>query len=227
MSKIQKIDKKQPPIEYFLDLLKASVSSSPIAGSFASLALDYIPKTKEKRLYAFLDQVAEKMAEIEYKINVDSIQTEEYAFLFEQSIKGVLENYQKEKIEAFKNFMVNSLIIEDVRQELKEFFLHLVKTLPITHFRVFTFLRDPSKHFEQMEISEEGITGSFGKVLKAAFPDTEFKLVEIAIEELYEYGLVTSGKVNIGAVTVTQGMGHVQNKITALGDQFASFIMEL
>ena len=55
--------------------------------------------------------------------HTDYIQSDEYACLFEQCFRGAAENYQREKIEAFRGILVNSPIRTDIGQEEKEYFL--------------------------------------------------------------------------------------------------------
>ena len=79
---------------------------------------------------------------------------DEFAFLFEQCFKAASENYQEEKLSAFKAIIVNSAIAQTLMPTGKEFFLTLTKQLTILHIRILTFLYYARDYIQKKNISE-------------------------------------------------------------------------
>lgn len=112
----------------------------PILGpAISNLFSEYIPERRQERLYEFLDNF---LTELKYlkkdnaaKIDIDYLYSEEFGYIFEETLHMVTKAYQKEKIAAFKNILINSLLDKQVNQDIKEIYLHLVDEL--TDFDIF------------------------------------------------------------------------------------------
>jgi len=85
-----------------------------IGGSISSLIEDYIPRKKEERLLSFIKGLTIKLEEY-VQIDVKYIKTEDFAYLFEECMKGVLSNYQEQKLFYFKGI----IIINSLRRDIK------------------------------------------------------------------------------------------------------------
>ncbi len=112
----------------------------PVLGpALSSLFNEYIPERRQERLYKFLDDFLTELKNLEEsnvtKIDVDYLYSEEFGYIFEETLMLVTKAYQKEKIIAFKNILINSLIDKNVNQDIKEIYLHLVDEL--TDFDIF------------------------------------------------------------------------------------------
>jgi hypothetical protein len=80
----------------------------------------YIPDSKGKRLLDFVADLRIDVDKVKDGIDKDVVKTDEFAYLFEQTFKAVYENYQQEKIDAFRAFLVNALIKTNVEAEQQE-----------------------------------------------------------------------------------------------------------
>ncbi|TLF44741.1 hypothetical protein [Maribacter aurantiacus] len=205
----------------FTTLLSATV----VGGPFANLINSYIPSRRFLRLENFVNDLAVKIQEVKDDINVNYIETEEFSFLFEQSIKSVSENYQKEKLEAYKAILINSLLPNEYNEEQKEFYLNLVGSLTVIHLKILNFAQDTFAYLRKNEIEPKSITGSLENSLKQIFSDYDFNTIIMAINDLYQYGLVNIDTSNIRTMTVNRGMDIVGDKrTTESGDKFVDFI---
>src|SRR5690606_36262179 len=99
---------KVPPGEHLLNLLKAGLATTPFCGGIASLMTDYIPSTKQQRLEEFVSEVSEDLMKLKHRVDENILHTDEFAFMFEKCFRGVAENYQAEKIQAFRGMLINS-----------------------------------------------------------------------------------------------------------------------
>lgn len=128
--------------EHIVNVLKAGLATAPFCGGIASLMSDYIPSAKVERLEQFAKQLAEDLERLQQYVDENFIHTDEFAFLFEKSFRGVAENYQVIKLEAFRGILVNSAINTGISQDEKEYFLNLVNTLSVLHIRILKFMEN-------------------------------------------------------------------------------------
>lgn len=129
--------------EHIVNILKAGLATTPFCGGIASLMSDYIPSSKFQRLEQFAKKIAEDLNTLQNQVDEAKIQTDEFAFLFENCFRGVAENYQNERLEAFRGILINSAIGVDLSEEEKEYFLNLVNTLSVLHIRMLKFMAKP------------------------------------------------------------------------------------
>lgn len=85
-------------LEHLVNILKAGLSTAPFCGGIASLMSDYIPSAKQRRLEQFVQQIAKDLEDLQDRVNESQILTDEYAYIFEQCLKGAADNYQKENL---------------------------------------------------------------------------------------------------------------------------------
>lgn len=116
------------------------VGSIPQIGpALATLFGEYIPERRQERLYKFLDDFLRELEKLKKnnaeKIDIEYLYSEEFGYIFEETLQLVTKAYQKEKILAFKNILINSLLDREINQDIKEIYLHLVDEL--TDFDIF------------------------------------------------------------------------------------------
>ena len=138
---IEKIEmqlRKSGSAEHIINIFKAVLATAPFTGGLSSLISDYIPSQRQLRLEEFAQNLANDIKNVKTEINEKYILTDEFAFIFEKCFKGAVENYQKEKIIAYKAILINSLTDYDVSQNEKEYYLNLVESLSLLHIQILT-----------------------------------------------------------------------------------------
>lgn len=120
----------------------AAIAGIPfVGGTMASLAEDFIPSQKEKKLIAFIAMVSQDVEDIKDKINFYKINTDEFAFVFEKTLKGVIDNWQKEKIDCYRAIFVNALTNNnDISDEEQELFIQMLDSLTVRHIKIMAFI---------------------------------------------------------------------------------------
>lgn len=211
------------PVEHILNVIKAGLSTTPFCGGIASLMTDYIPSGKHKRLEQFAKQIAEDLTNLKDRVEANRILTDEFAFLFEKCFKGAAENYQEDKIQAFRAILLNTAIGIDYSEEEKEYFLNLVNTLSVLHIRILRFMADPLSYVESHAISKEQIRGGFSDFFPVAIPGAALDVIISAFGDLHQYGLINTDKSIFGTMTSAQGLHLLGNRVSELGRKFISF----
>ena len=96
---IQKISSsisETPAMDHALNSVLAALNLIPIVGgAFATLIGAYIPEQRKRRLLDFITQLGLDLDLFKDQINQEYVSTDQFAFLFERSLHGALDNYQK------------------------------------------------------------------------------------------------------------------------------------
>ena len=135
LRKVQRLVAGSSAAETIVNIFKAVLSTAPYCGGLASLITDYIPSARFIRVEQFAKDVANDMSELKDQIKSEYIKTDDFAFMFEKCFRGAAEHPQKEKLEAFRGVLINS-IIKDISWEEKEYFLSVVNALSVLHIRM-------------------------------------------------------------------------------------------
>jgi hypothetical protein len=211
------------PGEHILNVLKAGLATAPFCGGIASLLSDYIPSSKMHRLEQFAERLAEDLDRLQDRVNESIILTDEFAFLFEKCFRGVAENYQSEKLESFRNILVNSAIGVDLSEDEKEFFLNLVTTLSVLHIRILKFMAQPLQYLEIHGIPPDRIRGGFSQFFPLAIPGVDLEVIKSAFGDLHQYGFINTDKTIFSTMTSGQGLALLGNRVSELGRRFVEF----
>jgi hypothetical protein len=135
LSTIAKDIGKKSSREHALNLIRAAFSTAPFGGGIASLMFDYIPTQQANRWQAFAESVAEGFKKVESKLDESYIQTDEFAYLIQRIFVNVGREYQKEKLDAYRNMLVNALRV-DTPASIQEGYLNKIETLTPLHIRM-------------------------------------------------------------------------------------------
>ncbi|MFT5719991.1 MAG: hypothetical protein ACI9W6_000280 [Motiliproteus sp.] len=213
------------PAGHVLNVLKAGLATAPFCGGIASLMTDYIPNSKQSRIEDFAERVAVDLEALQDKVDESAIFTDNFAYTFEKCFRGAAENYQKEKLEAFRGILVNSAIGSDLPDDEKEYFINLVNTLSPLHMRLLKFTFSPVQYLNENSIPQESIRGGFSQFFPVAIPGVNVEVIKSAFGELYQYGFLSTDKSIFSTMTSGQGLDLLGNgsRVTELGKRFISF----
>lgn len=209
--------------EHLLNIFKAAAATAPFCGGIASLMSDYIPSARFKRLEAFAQQITEDIRNLESKLDSKYIKTDHFAFVFERCFRGAAENYQKEKLDAFRAMILNSAIRKDASEDEKEYFINLVNSLSSLHIRILKFLTRPIDYLQENNISREKIQGGFSTFMPIAVPGVDLEVIKSAFHDLYQSGLINTDKSIFSTMTSGQGLQLLGNRGAKLGDKFIAY----
>ncbi len=156
------------------------------------------------------------------QVRSDFICTDEYAYLFESCLRGVAQNYQKEKLEMFRGILVNSLIKKEVHENKKMYYLSLVNNLSTVHIKILKFMENPETYLSENNISEDKITGGYSEFFQIAI-NVELDIIKAAIGDLYDSGLILSRKDMFDIFMRDKSIQSLKNLVSDFGKSFISF----
>lgn len=197
--------------ENIKNTLVASTSLIPIAGGALSVLLDkYIPSIYEKKreaFFLFLDQEFKKLNIDEKQENLNS---EAFMMVFVKVFKGVMEEYHEEKIKAFQNILINSLMnkTEDKFDEVS-FFIRLVNDLTVDQIKIMLLVKN--KQFVQED--------SLYKAVNKLWGDIEESYLMACVTELIRANLISNSSKN-------QTQTNFKHYLTAFGEKFLNYISD-
>jgi hypothetical protein len=227
MSKIQKVEehlKKTKHSEHIINGIKAILAGFPIGSSISSLMSDYIPTQRELRLHEFTETIAKDLSELQDDIDENYLRSDDFAFIFEKCFKGAVENYQREKILAFRAILVNSLTQFEITQTEKEYYLNLVDNLSVLHIQILSFLAEPRKYLEMNEMDESIVSGGFSSFFPIVIPNASLDIIKLAFKDLHGYGFTNTDSGIFGTMTASSGWALLGDRVSENGRNFIDFI---
>lgn len=156
-------------------------------------------------------------------MNSDYVLTDDFGFLFEKCFRAVAENPQKEKIDAFRAILVNSVLRSSLLEAEKEYFLTLATNLSTLHLRILRFLAEPEQYLEAVQIEPESVRGGFTEIFRVVFPGVQLDMAKSAISDLYRNGLISTDKGIFGTMTAGSGIALVKGRVSKFGNSFIDF----
>jgi hypothetical protein len=223
LRKLKNLPMTSGTTEAILNIFKATLATAPFCGGIASLISDYIPSAKFQRLEEFAQQIADDLLELSDRVNESYIQTDDFAYLFEKSFRGVAENPQPEKINAFRGILINSAVRNDYSEEEKEYYMTLVNTFSALHIRILRFMAYPKQYLTDSGIPENQIIGGFSDFFPVAIPGVSSSVIESAFGDLHQYGLINTDKSIFHTMTSGQGLNLLGNRVSDFGHRFIQF----
>jgi len=217
---------KHSKIEHGINILKAGLSATVFGSVFTSLIDDYIPKTKIEKLTKFVNQIGEDLQKFKNEIDENYIRTEEFLYIFEKTLKSVMESYQEEKISGFRAILINSLRDKTTKQEEKEFFLNLLDSLTGYHFRFLAVFKNPLEWNKQHKNKVRGASMmiSLSQILRECFNDIDSDTIKTIISDLYNKGLSTIAPDRLTTMLSGGGIEKLNNALTPIGKKFIEFV---
>ncbi|MDX8352436.1 hypothetical protein [Cognatiyoonia sp. IB215182] len=219
----QKLESHKKPKEHLLNVIKAALSTAPFGGGIASLMTDYIPSMKERRLEEFVREIAADLKALQDRIDEDTIQTDEFAFVLERCFRGAAEHYQSEKLQAFRGILMNSAVGSEVEADEGEYYLNVVERLSALHLRILAFLSDPKSYLLSQQIPEERIRGGLSNFMPVAIPGVDLEAIRSAFGDLYQFGFLNTDKSMFNTMTTSQGLELLGDRLTEAGRRFVVF----
>jgi hypothetical protein len=219
----QKLESHKRPKEHILNIIKAALSTAPFGGGIASLMTDYIPSMKEKRLEEFVREIAADLKSLQERIDEETIQTDEFAFVLERCFRGAAEHYQSEKLQAFRGILMNSAVGSGVTSDEGEYYLNVVERLSALHLRILGFLSDPKSYLLAQQIPKEQIRGGFSNFMPVAIPGVDLEAIKSAFGDLYQFGFLNTDKSMFNTMTASQGLDLLGDRLTEAGHRFVAF----
>lgn len=221
--------KKETKDDIAYGVAKATLGSIPIVGAVASELLQLlITPPLEKRRNEWMIEVGEKLKQLEEKEELDLTKlanNDVFIDVVLQTTHFALRTSEKEKIQYFKNVILNSAVEENPNITEVQIFLNFISTFTVWHIKILKLFDNPENWFKKNGKSLPSyMSAGLSNVLEEAYPELNGKreLYDLIWDDLSRSGLhKTSGLHN----SMT-GSGLLVPRTTPLGKEFLEFITE-
>lgn len=197
--------------------LIALTAAVPYAGGTISFLLDkYIPSQAERKRSDFINSLANDLEEIKEKIDIANFDSPEFYSIFTKLLKASMEEYRDEKLNAFRNLILN-ILTEPFKFNKLDFFTKLVISLvpdEIMVLHVF-FLLDVKGELKSYDNAQK--RSIFDIILKLYGID-DFLYIQALLIDCQRYRLI------LGNSETKQKYGREGLFLTDLGKDFLSYI---
>lgn len=209
--------------DHIANLIKAAFNLVPVfGGPISSLIDDYIPETRQKRIEEFSVALAEEMERLSHRIDESRINTEEFTFLFVRVYENVSKQYQTEKLIAYRNILVNSLIV-DIDASIQERYLHLVEQLTPLHLRVLSvFISDEAN---RQKLPPNFSSGSLIQTISKLLGLTGTH-IRSCVFDMDQMGITNNVSGSLGAMMTPAGAMNLEGRLSDFGNGFVRFISQ-
>ena len=225
---------KQPPSNKTVsdaahEISKAVLSVIPAAGGpLVALFENIFTAPLNKRKQEWFEELAGVVTEIQDKLEDMTpeklSQNEMFITVALQASQIAIRNHKKEKIEALRNALFNSVQPTAPSEDKQLIFLRLIDELTPWHLRLLGLLNNPRKWMEKNGINNPGWgMGGVSTVIEHCLHELRGNrdFYDQLIRDLQAGGLVGQG--NFVHVTMT-GTGMLESRTSAMGKEFISFI---
>ena len=214
-------------IEY--KLVKSSLGIVPGAGPFLAEFLEIVVKPPyQKRMEEWMGIVSEDIKRLEEKINnfnlEDLKENDVFISTLFHTTRVVINNHQREKIEALRNAVLNSASSTPIEEDLQLMFLNFIDVFTTWHLKILKFLDSPEKWVDKFDVIYPNWSeASPLNILFKAFPQLDDKryFFNQVISDLISKGLLY--KENINKIMKKPAFLKTSHT-TDFGRQFIQFI---
>jgi NurA-like 5'-3' nuclease len=216
---IKALIEETTPIEHRQKILKGLIAKLPVVGSIIT---EYLPNTRFKKMTEFLLQLDEELEKLEKSIDEKYVKREEIACIIENIFRAVNETYDKDKLVALKNGLINTLIRKDIEDDRKYFYLDLLNNLTPMHIRVLSLLYQTEEYIKQNSITlSTNATTSRLFFFREALPDITEKEIELITFDLKSKGLIQD--IGLRGLQSQAGINALKGFESEFGKKFMEF----
>jgi hypothetical protein len=223
-------DLKPSTGDYINTGIKAGLSTAPyIGGPIAEFFSFVIAPPLEKRRTEWLIEIYKRLLLLEKtseKFKPENLaKNEKFFSVFLQATQIAMRTHQKEKLDALRNAVTNSILQPDIDESLQLMFLNLIDRYSPWHLKLLHFfseLRQNSGNYE-VKNSEISLLSYTHDAIDRTFPELigNQDFYEQIVKELVSHGLLD--------ITTSYGKKMTDQKIVAfeiteMGKKFLEFI---
>jgi hypothetical protein len=221
--------KKETKDDISYSIAKTALGSIPIVGAAASELLQLlVTPPLEKRRNEWMIEVGEKLKQLEQKEELDLTKlasNDVFIDVVLQTTQLALLTSEKEKIQYFKNVILNSAVEENPNITEVHIFLNFISTFTIWHIKILKLFDNPEDWFKKNGKSMPSyMAAGLSNVLEEAYPELTEKrdLYDLIWDDLSRAGLHKTS----GLHTTMTGSGLMVQRTTPFGKEFLEFITE-
>jgi hypothetical protein len=207
-------------------ILKSALGAIPGVGSaFVELIDAKVPSSTIDRIAGEFAKLQSEASQLRDRISSEYIKTDQAAFIFLDMLEHVRDDYQAEKLDAYRAIFLNSIIDMNASQELKELYLNILDGFTVTHIKMLRFLSNPDAFYRQQNIHQGTQNqGSYMQGLREAFPEYSEDQLRVVWADLRNKGFVGTEASSLTSIISGSASDQLAANLTPFGRGFITFI---
>lgn len=207
------------------DLALSIVNLIPIAGpAAAGIIGSLITKKALQNLSIFVLNLQNQVEELRNR-NSDLVEKllENEKFQSQLVVFANIARFESNEVkqEYLRNYLMNSCILPDVKDDLEMIFNQLIEKLTPSHLQLLDLLNDPKSFYAKREIEwKELMMGSKAGLILECFPSWSPEFTKLIASDLATSNLISTDSLNV----TTTGSGVGESITTQIGKLFVTRI---
>jgi len=198
-----------------------------VGGVLSGIANAFITKRQNKRLCEFLVALADNLTQLESRLNMEFMRSEEFEDLCEDIFSKASETRQQDKLEALRTVLLNTVLSDHPKYETVAEIVELLHGWQARHVIVLRLLADPLGADREMgsPVGEGGsVSTSIGAILQKLLPEWDEDQIDRTWSDLYDNRIHNTPGTK--TMMTDKGIHQLQNRLTDFGGKVASFIAD-
>jgi len=206
-------------------VFKGALGAIPYLGSAAVeiFGLVFTPPL-EKRKIQIMNNFAERLNELESSKKIDLTElsnNEHFIDVLIQSTTFAIRTSQKEKIEAFKNAILNTAVGCSIDETKSHIFINQLDIFTVWHIKLLQFVENPVDCLKNASKPIPNyVSGSLATIIRGLYPELSQELLNIIWNDLKNAGFIDAADTQ----TMMTGNGLLAKRTTNFGDEFLNYI---
>ncbi len=209
--------------------VRGAINMVPVIGPLAAELFNMVVTPPlEKRKADWMNDLAERIKKLEESgiLNIsDLTNNEQFTDTIIQATNFALRTSEEEKLNAFKNAVINTALALSPDKTKSHIFLNQLNNFTAWHVTILKYLDDPRQWFRINEIIPQNMMmGSISSHLLNAFKQLQGNtdLLSIIWQDLNSAGFINTSDFS----TMMSGDSSLSSRTTKIGKEFLSFITE-
>lgn len=170
--------------KHIRNLTVAAVSAVPVVGGPMSVLLDkYVPDYLERKRVTILEDLSRELEVILALHPEVDIKSDEFMAIFVKCVRLALEETEREKVEAFRNIILNATLPHNESFSEVSYFIRLVQTLSSSELLILNAMVAEPESYEMQK-------PDLSQVLGEKFPSWDTDYIISISQELFTFNLV-------------------------------------
>lgn len=198
----------------------AASASIPVVGGTASVILDkYLPNKIEERKNKILENIQHDLENIDFNILKNKLDNEEFYTVFLKVLNRSIANHRIEKLNAFRNILINNVLSEEDVYDEVSFFIRLTDELTLDQIKILNFFYN-AYFYQNQECLEIIIknSSSMQKIMMSLWKDIDEDYLTACTTELLRFWLIT------GSNKGKKRTGIDSYSLSSLGERYVKWI---
>jgi len=213
-------DKKS--IQHRQKIFKGLLTQIPVIGPILT---EYIPDLRINKMGEFLAQLNDYFEGLKDKIDEEYVKREDVICIVEKMIKSVTESYDKNKIYALKNGLINTVINKGIEVDRKDLYLSILNSLTPFHLKVLFLLYETERFVLDNKIDlATNVTSGRIYFFKQTLPKMTEDEIRLIVSDLVTKRLILN--IPLTALGTQTDIDALKGFETGFGKEFMNFFTE-